>query len=47
MQKINFFAALKSLKKKKPDPELDPDPLVRGADPAPYQNFMDPQHWLI
>jgi hypothetical protein len=26
----------------------DPDPLVRGmaADPDPYQNFMDPQHWF-
>jgi hypothetical protein len=37
-----FFAALKSLKKKEPDPELDPDPLVRGADPDQYQNIMDP-----
>ncbi len=27
----------------------DPDPLVRGTDPAdpdPYQNVTDPQHWL-
>jgi hypothetical protein len=26
------------------DPELDPDPLVRGTDPDPHQNFTDPQH---
>jgi hypothetical protein len=23
----------------------DPDPLVRGLDPDPHQNVMDPQHW--
>ncbi len=23
---------------------LDPDPLVRGMDPDPYQYFTDPQH---
>ncbi len=26
------------------DPKLDPDPLVRGADP--HQHVMDPQHWF-
>ncbi len=26
------------------DPEQDPDPLVRGMDPDPYQNVTDPQH---
>jgi hypothetical protein len=26
-----------------PDPELDPDLLVRGRDP--HQNVTDPQHW--
>jgi hypothetical protein len=25
---------------------LDPDPLVRGTDPDPYQNVMDPEHRL-
>ncbi len=25
--------------------ESDTDPLVRGADPDPYQNVTDPQHW--
>ncbi len=25
--------------------ELDPDPLVRGTDPDPYPNVMDPEHW--
>jgi hypothetical protein len=28
------------------DPEPDPDPLARGADPDPQQNVTDPQHWL-
>ncbi len=28
----------------KPDPELDPDPLVRDPDPKLHQNFTDPQH---
>ncbi len=28
------------------DPELDPDPLVRGTDPDPHQNVTDPQHCL-
>jgi len=26
------------------DPKLDPDPLVRGADP--HQDVTDPQHWF-
>ncbi len=26
--------------------QQDPDPLVKGADPDPYQNVTDPQHWL-
>ncbi len=30
---VTFFASLKSLKKGV-DPELDPDPLVRGPDPG-------------
>ncbi len=25
--------------------ELDPDPLVRGTDPDPNRNVMDPEHW--
>jgi hypothetical protein len=28
-------------------PELDSDPLVRGADPEPYQNVTDPKHCII
>jgi hypothetical protein len=31
-KKIIFLASLKSMKKE--DPELDPDPLVRGTDPG-------------
>ncbi len=27
------------------DPELDPDPLVRGTDP--HQNVTDPHHWFF
>ncbi len=27
-----------------PDPESDPDPLVRIVDPDPRQNVMDPLH---
>jgi hypothetical protein len=23
---------------------MDPDPLVRGTDPDPYQNVTDPKH---
>jgi hypothetical protein len=32
--------------RKESDPKLDPnpDPLVRGTDPAPHQNVTDPQH---
>ncbi len=26
------------------DPNPEPDPLVRDADPDPYQNVRDPQH---
>ncbi len=29
------------------DPDLDPDPLVRGMDPDPPQNVMNPQHCLL
>jgi hypothetical protein len=25
----------------------DPDPLVRGTDPDPYQNITDPLHCLL
>ncbi len=28
------------------DTEPDPDTLVRSADPDPYQNVTDPEHWL-
>ncbi len=27
------------------DPNPNPDQLVRGMDPDPHQNVMDPQHW--
>jgi hypothetical protein len=43
-QKIILFRLWASYKKA--DPVLDPDPLVRGTDSDPHQNFTDPQHWL-
>jgi hypothetical protein len=45
-----MMCLLASYKRKmKSDPELDPDPLVRGTDPGildpdPHQNVLDPQH---
>jgi hypothetical protein len=47
--KNKFFASLKSLKRgvgSGVDPESDPDPFVRGADPDPHRNVTDPQHWF-
>jgi hypothetical protein len=29
-----------------PDPELEPDSLVKGADPDPHQNVTDRHHCL-
>jgi hypothetical protein len=31
--------------KQNPEPELDLDSLVRGADPDLYQNVTDLEHW--
>jgi hypothetical protein len=45
-EKKFFFASLKSLKKES-DPELDPDPLVRGADPDLHLNVTDSQHCFL
>jgi serine/threonine protein kinase len=41
-----FFAFLKSMKKGVRDSDPDPDPyqLVKGTDPDPHINVMDPQH---
>ncbi len=32
------------MKKGVRDPDPDPDPLVKGTDPDPHINVMDPQH---
>jgi len=32
--------------RKESDPELEPDPFVRGADPGPHQKVTDHQHWF-
>jgi hypothetical protein len=43
-----FIGVLKVNDENSKDP--GPDPLVRGmdtADPDPYQNVMDPQHWFL
>jgi hypothetical protein len=41
----SFFWRLEGQGRKEKDPELDPDPLVKCADP--YQNVTDPQHCWI
>jgi hypothetical protein len=41
-----FSCHLEGHWRKYQDPEPDPDPLVKGRDPDPYQNVMDPQHWF-
>jgi hypothetical protein len=41
-KKLFFFGVLKVIGEKKQNP--DPDPFVRGMDP--YQNVMNPQHWI-
>jgi hypothetical protein len=40
-----FFVGV--LKVSDPDPDTNPDPVVRGADPdpGPHQNVME--HWII
>ncbi len=57
-KKNNYFCSLKVTEERKkrkeldpelvPDPELDldPDPLVIGADPDPHQNVTDPQRFF-
>jgi hypothetical protein len=42
-EKKNSFLRPSSHWRKEPDPELDVDPQVRGADPDPHQNVTDPQ----
>ncbi len=32
--------------RKEQGPDLDLDPVDRGADPDPYQYVMDPVHWF-
>jgi hypothetical protein len=41
-----LWAGYENKKWKKPYPEPDPDPLVRGTDPDPHQDVTDPQHCL-
>jgi hypothetical protein len=41
----NFFCLrLEGHRRKEQDREPDPDPLVRGPEPDPYQNVTDPEH---
>ncbi len=47
-QKNIFRWHLKGHWRKKQDPERDPDPLSQlygSADPDPFQDFVNPQHW--